>query len=127
VVTSADDLGPAVRDIVRGGVDAVIDAACLGIRAHNALCGGGTFIALVAPFAPPPIRGTRELVQEVLADGPRLAELAPLVDSGGLTLRVAATLPLAAAAAAHTMLEHGGQRGRVVLQPHQPRTLPVAR
>jgi NADPH:quinone reductase-like Zn-dependent oxidoreductase len=117
VVTSADNVGAAVRDIVRGGVDAVIDAACLGIQAHNALRGAGTFIALVAPFAPPPIRGTRVLVQEVFADGARLAELAAMVDAGALTLRVAAALPLADAATAHTMLERGGLRGRVVLQP----------
>jgi NADPH2:quinone reductase len=120
VVTNADDLGVTVRDIVRGGVDAVIDAAILGIQAHNPLRGGGTFIALVAPFAPPPIRGTRVLVQEVFADGARLAELAALVDAGLLTLRVAAALPLADAAAAHRMLERGGLRGRVVLQPNAP-------
>ncbi|MFC4587898.1 NADP-dependent oxidoreductase [Sphaerisporangium corydalis] len=117
VVTSADDLGPAVRSIVPGGVDAVVDAAVLGIAAHQALRGAGTFVALVAPFAPPPIRGTRVVVQEVFADGARLAELAALVDAGALTLRVARTLPLEEARAAHTLLEKGGLRGRIVLTP----------
>ncbi|MFI6510621.1 NADP-dependent oxidoreductase [Streptosporangium sp. NPDC050855] len=117
VVTSSDDLGPVVRGIVPGGVDAVIDAAILGITAHQALRGGGVFVALVAPFAPPPIRGTRVVVQEVLADGNRLAELAGYVDDGVLTLRVAHTLPLERSREAHELLEKGGVGGRIVLTP----------
>jgi NADPH:quinone reductase-like Zn-dependent oxidoreductase len=117
VVTTADNLGTAVRRLVPGGVDAVIDAAVLGIVAHQALRGGGTFVALVAPFAPPPIRATRVVVQEVFADGVRLAELAKLVDDGVLTLRVAHTLPLSRAREAHEILERGGVGGRIVLTP----------
>ncbi|RKN40213.1 NADP-dependent oxidoreductase [Micromonospora endolithica] len=117
VVTSAEDLGATVRRIVPGGVDAVIDAAVLGITAHQALRGGGTFVALVAPFAPPPIRGTRVVVQEVLADGDRLAELARLADDGLLTTRVAQVFGLERARAAHELLEQGGVGGRVVLTP----------
>jgi NADPH:quinone reductase len=75
------------------------------------------FVALVAPFAPPPIRGTRVVVQEVWADGARLTELAALVDARHLTLRVAQRLPLTEAATAHRLVEAGGLRGRVVLEP----------
>jgi NADPH2:quinone reductase len=117
VLTTADDLGASVRRLVPGGVDVVIDAAVLGISAHQALRGGGTFVALVAPFAPPPIRGTRVVVQEVFADGERLAALSQLVDDGVLTLRVAHTFPLARAGAAHDLLEQGGVGGRIVLLP----------
>jgi NADPH:quinone reductase-like Zn-dependent oxidoreductase len=113
----AAKLGAAVRAVVPGGVDAVIDAAVAGITAHEALRGGGVFVALVAPFAPPPLRGTRVVVQEVWADGGRLAELAALVDAGLLTLRVADTLPLDAVAQAHERLARGGLRGRLVLVP----------
>jgi NADPH:quinone reductase-like Zn-dependent oxidoreductase len=102
---------------VPGGVDAVIDAAVLGISAHDALRAEGTFVALVAPFAPPPIRGTRVVTQEVWADGARLHELAALVDAQCLTLRVAHVLPLSEAREAHRLLEAGGLRGRVVLEP----------
>jgi len=116
VVTEADALGSAVRRLIPGGVDAVIDAANLGITAHNALRSNGIFVALVRPFAPPPIRGTTVVVQEVWADGDRLAELAGLVDAHELTLRVARTFPLADAAEAYTIFEAGGTRGRIVLQ-----------
>ncbi len=117
IVTSSDDLGAAVRRIVPGGVDAVIDAAILGITAHQALRGAGTFVALVAPFAPPPIRGTRVVVQEVFADGNRLTELSKLVDDGALTLRVARAFPFDQAREAHELLEMGGVGGRIILTP----------
>lgn len=95
----------------------MIDAAVLGIGAHDALRGGGTFVALVAPFAAPPIRGTRVRVQEVFADGARLAELVALVDADALTPRVGPTFSLEDARAAYAALEQGGVRGRVVLVP----------
>ncbi|GAA0251321.1 NADP-dependent oxidoreductase [Cryptosporangium japonicum] len=114
-VTRADPLPAAVRALVPGGVDAVVDAAVIGVPAHESLRGGGTFVALVAPFAPPPLRATRVVVQEVHADGARLAELAALVDAGHLTLRVAGTFPLDAIAAAHERLAAGGLPGRLVL------------
>jgi NADPH2:quinone reductase len=117
VLPAGDGLGLRVRRLVPGGVDAVIDAAVLGIVAHEALRSGGTFVTLVAPFAPPPIRGTRVVLQEVLADGVRLRELSALAGAGRLTLRVAEQFPLAEAARAHALLEGRGLRGRVVLRP----------
>ncbi|WP_155368370.1 NADP-dependent oxidoreductase [Catellatospora vulcania] len=114
-VPRTDRLAEAVRRQVPGGVDAVVDAAVVGIAAHEALRPAGTFVALVAPFAPPPLRATRVVVQEAYADGARLAELAALVDAGRLTLRVADTLPLDQVAVAHERLAAGGLRGRLVL------------
>jgi NADPH:quinone reductase len=51
------------------------------------------------------------------ADGAALAALSALAGSGKLTLRVAATFPLADAAQAHQRLRAGGLRGRLVLIP----------
>jgi NADPH:quinone reductase len=116
-VARTDRVGLAVRAVVPGGVDAVVDAAVIGVAAHEALRGGGVFVALVAPFAPPPLRATRVVVQEVHADGVRLAELSALVDSGQLSLRLADRLPLAEVGAAHERLAAGGLRGRLVLTP----------
>ena len=86
VLDSTEGLAERVRALVPGGVDGVVDAAVVGIDAHDALRSGGTFVALVRPFAPPPLRGTTVVVQEVHADGARLAELAALVDFGLLEL-----------------------------------------
>lgn len=105
-------LGPPVRAEL-----GAVDAAVAGIAAHDPLRDGGVVVALVAPFAPPHIRATRVVVQEVCADGGRLAELAALVDAGRLRLRVAETYGLEDAVAAHARLERGGLRGRVVLTP----------
>ena len=91
-----------------------IDAAVAGITGHEALRGGGTF---VAPFAPPRLRATRVVVQEAWADGGRLTELAALVDAGPLSLPVADFLPLAEVGRAHERLAAGGVRGRLVLVP----------
>jgi len=117
VVTDGDALWRDVRGPVPGGVDAVVDAAVVGAAAHAALRAGGTFVALVRPFAPPPVRATTVVVQEVFADGARLTELAALVDFGLLDLRVAEVVPFADAARAHALVEAGGLAGRVVLVP----------
>lgn len=117
VIDRRDHIASAVRDDLTDGVDAVIDAAVLGVSAHEALRGGGRFVALVAPFAPPPIRGTTVVVQEVWADGDELTRLSALVDSGALQVRVGATYGLDAAAEAHAVVERGGLRGRVLLVP----------
>jgi NADPH:quinone reductase len=109
------ELAPAVRRLVPGGVDAVIDTALLGIAAHGALRGGGTFVAVIANAAPAPLRGTQVKTVYIRADDPRLADLVSLVDKGELTLRVAKTYPLEQAAAAHQRLAEGGLRGRLVL------------
>lgn len=111
------ELAPAVRAIVPGGVDAVVDAALLGVAAHSALRGGGTFVSVIANAAPPPLRGTRVVNVWIRANDPRLADLVSLVDKSELTLRVATTYPLEAAAEAHRRLAEGGLRGRMVLVP----------
>ena len=115
VVDASADLTRTVRRIVPHGVDAVIDAAVLGMDAHGGLRAGGRFIALVRPFAPPPLRATTTVVQEVAADGARLAELSAMVDFGLLRLPDVEPLPLTAAATAHELLERGGRRARLVL------------
>ena len=117
VVIGDADVGRAVRAAFRGGVDAVVDAAVLGVAAHEALRSGGTFVTLVRPFAPPPIRGTRVVVHEVRADAGRLAGLVALAERGRLTPRIATTVPLAEVRRAHELAERGGHDGRVVLVP----------
>ena len=57
------------------------------------------------------------VVQEVHADGARLAELAALVDFGLLELPPITRVPFSDAARAHAMAEQRGRRDRVVLVP----------
>jgi NADPH2:quinone reductase len=111
------ELAPAVRKLVPRGVDAVIDTALLGIAAHGALRGGGTFVGVVAGAAPLPLRGTTVVTVWIRADDPRLADLVSLVDKGELTLRVAETYPLERIGDAQRRFEAGGVRGRLVLVP----------
>lgn len=105
-------LAESARQAVPGGVDGVLDAAVLGVRALDALRGGGAFASVIAGAMPPSLRGTRVANVWVRADGARLATLIPKV-----TPRVADTLPLAEVAEAHRRLEKGGLRGRLVLTP----------
>ena len=107
----------AVRALVPGGVDAVIDAAVLGNRARDAVRNGGAFISVAAGAAPIPLRGTRVLNVWIRADGQRLAELGALADVGLLGVRVADSYPLDKAAVAFDRLSRGGLRGRLVLVP----------
>ncbi|MCU1649015.1 MAG: alcohol dehydrogenase zinc-binding domain protein, partial [Pseudonocardia sp.] len=51
------ELGAAVRALVPGGVDGVLDAATIGVRALDALRGGGAFASVTGPATPP--RGPR--------------------------------------------------------------------
>lgn len=110
-------LAETVRRAVPGGVDGALDAAVLGVRALDAVRGGGAFVAVIAGAAPPALRGTRVANVLARADGDTLRELSRLVDDGRLTLRVADTLPLAEVAQAHRRLAKGGLRGRLVLVP----------
>jgi NADPH:quinone reductase len=116
-VPRSDDLPAAVRALVAGGVDAVIDAAVIGPRALEAVRGGGAYVSVFGATAPQPLRGTRVLSQWIRADGAQLAELVDLVDKGKLTLRVAGTHPLSQAPAAYDRLSAERLRGRLVLVP----------
>ncbi|MEU4524495.1 NADP-dependent oxidoreductase [Amycolatopsis sp. NPDC024027] len=116
-VPRGPSLGDRVRAVVPGGVDAALDTALLGLDALDAVRGGGEFVAFAAGAAPIPLRGIRVRTVWIRADGERLAELASLAENGTLPLRVAGTLPLTEAAAAHERLAAGGLRGRLVLVP----------
>ncbi|MFF2085122.1 NADP-dependent oxidoreductase [Nocardia sp. NPDC058176] len=105
------DLAEVVRELVPGGVDAVLDTAGLGARALAAVRNRGSFVTVVGGADPLPLRGIRVHHAWITADGPALATLAGY----DLSLRVADTIPLEQAVAAHTRLAEGGLRGRIVL------------
>jgi NADPH:quinone reductase-like Zn-dependent oxidoreductase len=114
-VARTQGLGGAVRRVVPAGVHGALDAGLVGMPALDAVRDKGAFVAVSAGAAPVPLRGTRVHNVWIHTDGPRLAELAALVDAGQLTPRVAATLPLEQVAVAHERVAAGGLRGRIVL------------
>lgn len=116
-VPRSTQIAAAVRELVPGGVDGALDAAVAGITALGAVRNRGAFVSVVGGAAPTPLRGITVTEQWIAADGPALAHLAALADTGKLTPRVADTLPLHRAEEAHRLLAKGGIRGRLVLVP----------
>ncbi|MEU7855771.1 NADP-dependent oxidoreductase [Nonomuraea sp. NPDC049141] len=116
-VPRSADLASAVRSLVPGGVDAVVDAAVLGLGALDAVRDGGTYVSLTPGVTVIPLRGTDVASVFFRADAAQLDEVVRLVEAGRITLRVAGTYPLEKAADAHARLAAGGLRGRLVLVP----------
>ncbi|MER5728213.1 NADP-dependent oxidoreductase [Streptomyces sp. NPDC002138] len=115
-VARSENPTAAIRAAVPGGVDGLIDAAALGGSVIGAVRDGGAFVSVLGA-GPGAERGIRVSQIRVHSDAARLAELTALADVGGLTLRVARTMPFAEAAAAHESLAARGLRGRIVLVP----------
>lgn len=118
VVPRGDDAATRVRQAIADGVDAVVDAACLGRQVAPAVRDGGLIITL----RPGNIEGLARGVQSVfvnvrtrVTDHAAIHRLGEQVSSGLLALRVAATFPATQAEEAHRLFDRGGLRGRVVL------------
>ncbi|NYI07246.1 NADP-dependent oxidoreductase [Allostreptomyces psammosilenae] len=111
-----EPLAEAVRRLVPGGVDGVLDAAGIGNEALDAARVGGAFVSLNGA-GPVALRNVRVHTHHVGVDAGQLREVVRLAEAGRLSLRVADTLPLEDAAEAHRRLSAGGVRGRLVLVP----------
>lgn len=111
-VMYGDSLVRDVRAIVPGGVDAILDCVGRGVLALNSQLGGpGLSTCSVAESAP----GVTTVFARM--DQADLLRLVELVESGGLTVPVAATYPLKDAAMAQSALRHGGKGvGKIVLE-----------
>lgn len=116
-VSRDEEPGAAVRRLVPGGVDGVLDAAALGAPALAAVRDGGVFVSVRLDVLPEPERGVAVRHTAAGPDAPRLAYLSALAEVGVLTPRVAEVYPLARATEAHARLARGGLRGRIVLVP----------
>jgi NADPH:quinone reductase-like Zn-dependent oxidoreductase len=117
VVARGDGVAERIRAEVPDGVDGLVDCAVLDDQIIGAVRDGGR-IATVRGFSGTPERGITYhpvwVVQHAEERG-KLDQLRAQVESGALTLRVAATFPAAQASEAHQLLEAGGTRGRAVL------------
>jgi NADPH:quinone reductase-like Zn-dependent oxidoreductase len=96
-------------------VGAAVNAAPSGAAtALQAVADQGR-LATITTDPPPPERGVTVIDVYVRADGPRLAALVATLAQGQLSLRVAATLPLAEAATALRNAVAGRAAGASVL------------
>lgn len=115
-VSRDEDLVPAIRQLIPGGVDGAIDAANLAAGAADAVRHGGSFVSLLNS-APMARRQVRMINHAWHTDTERLAKLATYAGAGLISLRVAKTYPLGHIAEAHKALATGGLRGRIVIVP----------
>lgn len=117
IVPRGDGMAAAVQRLFPGGVDGLVDAAVLGARAGAFVRSGGVAVSLRKsnPINDPRLRTHYVSVLDQMSNTAMLARLADLLVRRVLTPRVAHRLPMARAAEAHTLVEAGGLRGRVVL------------
>jgi NADPH:quinone reductase-like Zn-dependent oxidoreductase len=116
-VARGDDPAGALRALLPGGADGLLDAAVLGAPALAAVRDGGAYVGVLPPALPAAERGVRVHAVGVRSDGAQLRELVGLAERGVLTSRVAGTFPLDGAAEAHRAMAGGGVRGRLLLVP----------
>jgi NADPH:quinone reductase len=121
VVRRGEDFSAQTRAAVPGGVDGLVDAALLDAAAVGAVRDGGRMATLRGYEGPS--GGRRNItflpvyVRAYARARDKLDRLRVQAEEGVITLRVARTLPLEQAAEAHRLLESGGIRGRLVLEP----------
>jgi NADPH2:quinone reductase len=113
-VPSGDSLSAAVRSLVPGGVNGVLDTANIGPAAMDAVAHGGSYVSLLNG-APQPRRGIKTVNWAYHTDRSQLGVLSALAAAGALSVAVAETIPLAAARSAHERNAAGGTRGLLVL------------
>ncbi len=104
---------------VEATFDAVLDAAALGDAALSSVRDGGDYVGVVPPALPDSVRGIRTQAVMAAPDGKLLSRLLEAAASGVITPRVHATMPLSEVREAHRMLDAGGLRGRIVLDPRR--------
>ncbi|MEV6347736.1 NADP-dependent oxidoreductase [Actinoplanes sp. NPDC051851] len=102
-------------------VDVVLDLVGDGAPLLGTLRPGGLLIAVPAGVSPElataaAAAGVRVTPFLVEPDGPALARIAALIESGAVTVEVAEVVPLAEVAEAHREAERGHTRGKVVLR-----------
>jgi NADPH:quinone reductase len=114
-VVSADDagLGAAVREVVPGGADALLDTASIAGPALAAIRDGGKYVTVTV--TPPAERGIDVFRSGGRMDAVALGTLADMASSGQLHTPVARTYGIDDARAAYEAFAQAAGRGRIVL------------
>jgi len=114
IARDVPDLGAAVRELIPGGVDAVLNTVPTGPVGLEAVRDGGSYRSV--SVSPEPERDVDIARVGVHVDGPGLAEIVRLAEGGLITTRVAKTFPVTHATEAYRALSDGLSRaGKLVL------------
>jgi NADPH:quinone reductase-like Zn-dependent oxidoreductase len=118
IVERSEDLAAAIRHMIPGGVEALLDTAVLGERAFGAIRDGGTYMPVRGWGDIPAERGIAikpVLVYEAFERTEWLELLRDVVEAGDIQLRVAGEYAMDQVADAQRALAAGGLRGRPVI------------
>jgi NADPH:quinone reductase len=114
VVSSGDaGLGTAVREVVRGGADALLDTASIAGPALAAIRDGGRYVTVTA--LPSAERGIDVFRSGGRMDAPALRAMADMASSGGLHTPVAHTYSIDDVRVAYEAFARRTGAGRLVL------------
>jgi NADPH:quinone reductase len=113
VSAAAADLGAAVREIIPGGADALLDTASIAGPALAAIRDGGKYVTVTA--APSAERGIDVFRSGGRMDGPALSTLADMATAGQLHTPVTRAYSVDDARAAYEAFAKRTGRGRLVL------------
>ncbi|SNQ45252.1 Zn-dependent oxidoreductase, NADPH:quinone reductase [Frankia canadensis] len=117
VVSRGAKVAEHIRQVAPDGVAALADGSVQKEAVLAAVADGGAIASVRGPAGVTErgIRWTPVSVYDVAEDRARLDGLRVLVESGAITLRVAASCPAEKASEVHERLQQGGTRGRFVL------------
>jgi NADPH:quinone reductase len=118
VSAGAEELGAAVRQLVPGGTDALLDCASIAGPALDAIRDGGKYVTVTV--VPPAERGIDVFRSGGRMDAQALSTLADMASSGRLHTPVAHTYSVEDARAAYGAFASQSGRGRIVLTFHGP-------
>jgi NADPH:quinone reductase len=113
VSATAADLGAAVREIIPGGADALLDTASIAGAALAAIRDGGKYVTVTA--TPSAERGIDVFRSGGRMDGPALSTLADMATAGRLHTPVAHAYGVDDVRAAYEAFAKRTGRGRLVL------------
>ncbi len=117
LIARGENYSEKVREHFPSGVDGLADGALLNERAIDAVKDGGSFTAIRGFKGLPQrnIKYTATWVTKYDCEYEKLERLRDQTERGTLTLRVADTVLPENVAVAHSKLEAGGTRGRMVI------------
>ena len=118
VVRRGDDVASRILSHFPEGVDGLADGAVLNELVIPAVRDGGAFTSVrgFEGVQQRDIQFTTTFVRNYAYEFEKLDRLRQLAEAGNITLRVAEVYPLEKAAEAHSRLEAGGTRGRLIIQ-----------